>query len=370
MARPRTTPVQLSRKLEAARARASSVGRLGAPHSFRRWSADRKLNARASNRQAAFTEAMWADAAAAVGADMVELAPGLFEFRRNGAVTRTIGQRTPFANPVATALASAKHVAYRVLAAESVPIPEHVLITRDDSAQAFDLLERDSRTVVAKPARGGGGGQGVTTSIASAKQLTQAIRRAALTSSEIVVEREVTGEHYRILLLDGEVLDVLERRRPSVVGDGTSTIEQLMFAEYARRLADERSWKPFPVDLDCVFALELQGLTLSTVPDAGNVVVVKGSTNISGFRECTTYLGDVAEDVIDVARRAASAVGVRLAGVDVVTRDIGKPLEETGGVILEVNPLPGLFHHYHVANEEHASRVARPILHGLLTADV
>jgi cyanophycin synthetase len=218
-----------------------------------------------------------------------------------------------------------------------------------------------------KPARGGGAGQGVTTSIVTAHQLESALKRAGLTSEKLLVEREVPGEHFRFLLLDGELLDVLQRGRPRVVGDGASTIEELMFAEYARRLADPTTWKPFPVDLDCLFTLELQGLRPSSVAGPGQTVIAKGATNISGRSECSTFRGEISPAVLATVRTAAAALGVRLAGVDVVTADLSSSLQASGGVVLEVNPIPGLFHHYNVADPAFASRVAVPILEALLT---
>jgi cyanophycin synthetase len=55
-------------------------------------------------------------------------------------------------------------------------------------------------------------------------------------------------------------------------------------------------------------------------------------------------------------------VGLRLAGVDVITPDASRPLEEAGGVVAEVNGTPGIHHHYHVADPANATRVAIPIL--------
>lgn len=346
--------------------RGSLAAELGVPHSYRHWRAQRFLDAHAMRRLNAFTKAMWAEAADSVGATVTELAPGLWQFTRDLSVVHIVGQRTPFANPVAIELANAKDIAYVVLRAADVPIPEHVVVSNDRNA-AFELLDETDGPVVAKPARGGGAGLGVTTSIATRKQLALALRRGSLTSSRLVVEREVVGEHYRILLLDGEVLDIIERRKPSVVGDGVSTVKQLMFVEFERRLHDERNWKPFPVDLDCMFTLARQGIPLSHIPGTGEVVVAKGATNISGPRDCSTYRGVVHTDVVSVTRRAAAALGVRLAGVDVVTSDLSVPLASSGGVVLEVNPIPGLSHHYNVSNPNGASRVAIPILEALLT---
>ncbi len=363
-----TVGAAVRRRLEKVSLRSSLVGELGVSHSLRRWSADRELRRRAPARRSAFDVAMWAEAAAAVGATFTEIAPRLYEFGRGPVVVHALGGRTPFANPVAIALASSKDLASGVLERAGVPIPVQCVVARDDHATALAFLESGSAPLVVKPARDGGAGQGVTTSIAQADQLVQALRRSGLTSPHLIVEREVQGEHYRLLLLDGEVLDVLERRRPRVVGDGRTTIKELMIAEYRRRLSDDRAggWKPFAVDLDCLFTLQLQGLGPSSVPAQGEVVVVKGATNISGRNECSTFTAEVSPDVVAQARAAAAVLGVRLAGVDVVTPDVSRPLEAVGGAVLEVNPVPGLFHHYNVSNPADANRVAIPILEALL----
>jgi D-alanine-D-alanine ligase-like ATP-grasp enzyme len=48
-----------------------------------------------------------------------------------------------------------------------------------------------------------------------------------------------------------------------------------------------------------------------------------------------------------------------------VAPDVERPLAESNGVVLEVNPIPGLQHHYNVAEPEAATRVAVPVLEAL-----
>jgi cyanophycin synthetase len=278
-----------------------------------------------------------------------------------------LGQRTPFADPVSIELAETKDLAYALLTQAGVRVPVHIVVDRSDHQSARSFLETGPVPLVVKPARGGGAGRGVTPSIETTSQLERALRRAASRSGRLIVERQAVGEQFRFLLLDGEVLDVIRRDRPQIVGDGTSTIEELMFAEYDRRLAMDTAegMKPFPVDLDCLFTLERQGLGLATRPPKGTTVVVKSASNISGGRACVTVREPVASEVVHEVRAAAAAVGVRLAGVDVVAPDVKRPLAATNGVILEVNPIPGLGHHYNVAVPEAATPVAALVLEAL-----
>lgn len=357
----------LAEQLYLARTRASLVRELGVAHSLRRWRTDRRLGHALPIRREAFTRRMWDEAAATVGASFSEPAPRLFEFGRDGLAVHVLGQRTPFADPVSIELASAKDLAYELLVRSGVRVPEHVVVRRSERRPAQQFLEIGPAPVVVKPARGGGAGSGVTPSIETLAQLERALSRAGSMSERLIVERQAVGEQFRFLLLDGHLLDVIRRERPQVVGDGTSTIEELMFAEYDRRLETDTTegMKPFPVDLDCLFTLESQGLRLSTRPPKGTTVVVKSASNVSGGQACVTIREPVAHEVLEEVRAAAAAVGVRLAGVDVVAPDIKRSLASSNGVVLEVNPIPGLHHHYNVAEPEAATPVAVPVVEAL-----
>lgn len=358
---------RLVRQFYLARARASLFRDLGAAHSLRSWRADRELEKALPARRESFTRTMWQEAAVTLDASFRELAPWLFEFCRSGLAVHVLGQRTPFADPVSIEVASAKDLTYELLARAGVRVPQHIVVHRSARRAACAFLEAGHTPLVVKPARGGGGGRGVTPSIETAPQLERALHLAGSTSERVIVERQVVGEHFRFLLLDGEVLDVIRRGRPEIIGDGTSTIGELMFAEHDLRLQTDSTeeMKPFAVDLDCLFTLERQNLHLSTRLPEGSTVVVKSATNTSSSRMCATVREPVAPDLIDQVRAAAAAVGVRLAGVDVVAPDVAESLAASGGAVLEVNPIPGLQHHYNVADPEAATKVAIPVLEAL-----
>ena len=311
---------------------------------------------------------MWEDAAVGVGASFSEPSPRLFAFARDGLVVHVLGQRTPFADPVSIELASAKDLSYAAARPRRRAHPGAHRRRRDDH-EAARVVSRDRSGASRRQtgARGRGRPRRHAVDREPRRNSSGHCAAPASTSELLVVDRQAVGEQFRFLLLDGEVLDVIRRDRPQVVGDGTSTIEELMFAEYDRRVATDSSGgaKPFPVDLDCLFTLERQGLGLSTRPPKGTTVVVKSASNISGGRACVTVREPVAPEVVHEVRAAAAAVGVRLAGVDVVAPDVERSLTSSDGVVLEVNPIPGLGHHYNVAEPEAATPVAVLVLEAL-----
>jgi D-alanine-D-alanine ligase-like ATP-grasp enzyme len=337
---------------------------LGIRHSTRRMLANAEHRRALGGRRTRVAELMWREAADELGADMRELGPGLFEFRLGERHARVLGQNTPFANAVAEALASDKPLAYRVLADAGLPTPHHALVSVGDGAQASDFLAGAQGPLVVKPARGRGGA-GVTGGVRSPMQLRKALVSAGRYAAEALIEQQVDGDSYRLLLLDGEVLDVIARSRPTVIGDGQRTIEELMFEQYARRIATDApsGLKPLVVDLDCLFTLERAGLGIRSVPADGASVTIKTATNFNAPEETRTVHPPYPEAFVSLARRAAAALDVRLAGVDLVASDGGET------VVLEVNPVPGLTHHYNVAEPQRATPVAVPILRSLLVSN-
>jgi cyanophycin synthetase len=120
------------------------------------------------------------------------------------------------------------------------------------------------------------------------------------------------------------------------------------------------------VDLDAVFTLQRAGLSLSAVPSPGEAVAVKTVTNQNCVEDNETVRDELAPELVEDCAAAAAAVGVRLAGVDLITPDPRRAMEEAGGAIIEVNGTPGLHYHYQVAEPARATRVAVPILEELL----
>ena len=331
---------------------------------------DRRRRAQGEGPRDSVYERLWRDAADAADAQVAPLGSGFFELSRGDARTRVHHQHVQLDDPVGYHVARDKRLSLELLSAAGLPVPPHIEVAAGDlrSAQRFAA---EAGVVVAKPASGTGGGFGVTAQLRSDQDLRRAMRRGARTQSRMVLEKQIEGTVHRLLVLDGEVLDVLRRRPPSVVGDGESTIFELMLAENERRLAayGAAGIDLLRVDLDCLTTLRARGAGLDQVPPPDAVAVVKtvNNQNRAGDNETVPTL-DVSDSLIDECVAAARVLGLRLAGVDVITTDPSQPLQETGGAIIEVNPGPGLHHHHHVADPGSATAVEVAVLERLLAA--
>jgi D-alanine-D-alanine ligase-like ATP-grasp enzyme len=220
-----------------------------------------------------------------------------------------------------------------------------------------------------KPARDSGAGHGVTTGITDRNSLARAAALAASYGEALLIEQQIAGANYRLLYLDGTLLDAVLRKPPTVIGDGRATMRTLVDRANELRLAQGASNAQFllTTDLDMRRTLEAQKLSFRSVPALGAVVVLKTVINENGGIDNETVTESICESIIADGARATVAVGSRLAGVDVITPDPTIPLADSGGVICELNTTPGLYYHYHKADGSTA--VAVPILERLLNCD-
>jgi cyanophycin synthetase len=171
--------------------------------------------------------------------------------------------------------------------------------------------------------------------------------RAGAYSRDIVVEQQVRGENYRLLYLDGELVDAILRHPPKVYGDGHSTVRQLVSAENGDRVkrGAEVAQSLIRIDEDMRNTLRAQGYRLVSVPRRHAAVQLKTVVNDNRRDENEAAAGALCRSIIETGSAAADALGVRLAGVDVITTDPGAPLRESGGVVIEVNTTPGYYYH-------------------------
>jgi cyanophycin synthetase len=321
---------------------------------------------RAREHRSAFYTQLWRDAADQLGASFEELGNDFLEIRMGNTCTRVLQNCTSIDDAVTLAVARNKGLVHRLLAREKLRTPAYCEFTLQEIDKALAFARWAGSNCVVKP-ENGGGGEGVTTGVASTYDLVRAASQAALYDRNLLIEKQEQGEVYRLLYFDGKLLDAVLRKAPTVVGDGKSTVRQLVLLENRRRL--ERGPKVahsvVQIDIDMRRTLAKQGVNLSSIPQQGALVTLKTVTNDNSQDDNVSATSLLCKSIIEDGAAAAAAAGVRLAGVDIITTDPSVPLAQSGGSILEVNAGPSYHHHYYKRDGSYA--VATYLLPYLLT---
>jgi cyanophycin synthetase len=308
---------------------------------------------------------MWREVARAMGAEFTELAEDLWEFKKNGAVTRILNHQLELDNPVILGMAGRKPLIHKLLSRRGIPVPPHLTFhwTQIDKARAF--LGRYPAGCVIKPAVGYGG-QGVTTHVKIRQEIKKAAILASLYYPELIIEPMIAGESYRLLVIGGRMVHAVCRRGPRLIGDGESTVRSSVARENARR--KDANEPILEIDRDMEFTLGYQGLSLASVPSVDQEVILKSiNDRVHKTTEVRTVYntevtGLICPSIVRTAEETARILGSDLLGVDIIMTDPTLPLEATGGVINEVNTTPAMHHHYDSAGDE---RFPSPALQAL-----
>lgn len=293
----------------------------------------------------------WRGAAETSGARFKALRGGIAEIERGGRKMRVCANETSLDAAVTLELTKDKPAVQSLLARSGIPVPRYIAIEISQFERALGMLRSSSVPLVVKPAANTGSGVGVSTNVTTRHRLRAAVAWARAFGPRVLVEEQVDGDCYRVLVMDGEVLDVVVRHPPRIIGDGVSTVRQLVREENKLRLEAgmARAQVLIRFDPDLFNTLASQGCNVRSRPAKGEVVVLKRVINDNGGRENASANGRLCSAILESARKAAQLVGVRLAGIDIICRDPSVPLELSGGAIIEVNTTPGFYYHYHAA---------------------
>ncbi|MEM8829460.1 MAG: cyanophycin synthetase [Cyanobacteria bacterium P01_G01_bin.19] len=245
-------------------------------------------------------------------------------------------------------LACDKEGTKTILENAGVPVPRGTVIEYlDELEQAIEDI--GGYPIVIKPLDGNHG-RGITININSFLEAETAYDLAskASKSRSIIVERYYQGNDHRVLVIDSKVVAVAERVPAHVVGDGKSSIEELIRItnqDPKRGDGHDNVLTKITVDKTSRSVLEKQGYDLSTVLPPQQIAYLRATANLSTGGVAIDRTDEIHAENRWLAERVAKIIGLDIAGIDIVTSDISKPIRETGGVIVEVNAAPGFRMH-------------------------
>ncbi|MDQ5824363.1 MAG: cyanophycin synthetase [Chloroflexota bacterium] len=280
-------------------------------------------------------------------AALVQLGHGRFARRIQAA-------ETSFTANIGVEIASDKELTKDLLSKVGVPVPEGEVV--DNADDAWRAAQDLGGPVVLKPFDGNQG-KAVSVNLTTEEQVRAAFELAQEHSDDVIVERYLSGTDHRMLVVNGKLVAVAQRRPPQVVGDGRSNMRELVVRvnEDPRRGAGHASaLTRIKMDAAAELTLGKQGYSWDSVPLAGQVVYLRDNSNLSTGGTAIDVTDVVHPDNAAVAVLAASTIGLDIAGVDVVCESIKRPLQEQNGGIVEVNAAPGL--RMHVYPSEGKSR--------------
>lgn len=290
--------------------------------------------------------------------DLFQIGYGKYQKRVQAALTSA-------SSVLGVELACDKERTKKILDSMGIPVPfGQVIYAFRELEEAIHQL--GGYPIVIKPLDGNQG-RGITIDIRSWKQAEVAYDRAKDISNGVIVERFYQGRDHRILLVNHKMVAVAERVPAHVVGNGNDTISALIEREnqdIRRGEGHDKVLTQIKLDDSTDEMLRGQGFHLDTILPENQICYLRANANLSTGGIAIDRTEEIHPETVWLAERVSKIIDLDIAGIDVITTDITKPLNEVGGVIVEVNAAPGL--RMHLAPSQGVARnVAAPILNML-----
>lgn len=266
-----------------------------------------------------------------------------------------------FTSSIGVNIAGNKEDTKDFLQSAYIPVPKGKLAREEHEIK--EIAEKLGFPLVTKPLNGNQG-RNITCGINNYESLLAGFRYAKEISKSVLIEKQIKGNDFRILVIGNKFIAASLRLPAFVVGNGTSTINELIEEENndpRRGNGHENILTKIKMDPATEVCLHKQGLSVDSIPAEGQNIFLKTTANLS--------TGGTAEDVTDfvhprnkkIAEKVAQLIGLDICGIDIMSPDLSVPLDQNGGAVIEVNAAPGLRMHQY-PNKGLSRNVGAPIV--------
>ena len=281
-------------------------------------------------------------AANTLGMHVSHIAQNTFSFGTGASSILLDSSFTENTSVIGSKLSKSKSATAQLLHKCGLPAATHVALQSEK--QLSQLTKEMGFPLVIKPDNLDQG-SGVFAYLTSLEQVKKAFKAAYKLSKQVLLEKHVIGDDYRITVLNSQVIKIVKRTAAGVIGDGRLTIRQLLSNElqspYAQEVYRQTKKQIISLDDEARELLCAQSVTPDTVPLLGQYIALRRKNNMStGGSVKAIDINDVHPDNISLAVRAATAANLDLAGVDLIIQDIKSSWLNTDAIICEINAQP------------------------------
>ncbi|HKI63989.1 MAG TPA: N-acetylglutaminylglutamine synthetase [Burkholderiales bacterium] len=272
-----------------------------------------------------------------IAVEVIDAEGGFFRLTSGGRTVRCRESLSELTSGVAVSICDDKAVTRRIVGRAGVRVPEQIEYSSRE--QLAEFLARH-RQVVVKPARGEQG-RGVSVGLEDLEQAMAAVAQARESSTRVLVEQCVQGEDLRLVVIDFKVVAAALRRPARVIGDGRSSVRELIASQSRRRAAATGGESKIPLDAETGRCVAGAGYSLDDVPPQGAEFAVRRTANLHTGGTIHDVTDEVHPALVGAAVKAARAIDIPVTGIDFIVRSP----RAAHYAFIEANERPGLANH-------------------------
>ena len=175
-----------------------------------------------------------------------------------------------------------------------------------------------------------------------------------------MIEQVVQGSVYRALVVNDEIISLVERIPANVVGDGRSTLKELINRKNARARAEFETITLGEVERE---TLKAQGLKLESVIPRGIQVLLRYDATFNTGLQAYEVLDEVDSSYLTEIKRLAEALQLHDGALDIIIPNIYQPYTEQAQLtFLNAHAYPALALNEYVLLQTEKQPIAQKVI--------
>lgn len=231
-------------------------------------------------------------------------------------------------------LAKNKPASNTIFMNNNIPVPKHIIINNENKSDFLNNYDLKFPAVL-KPIDGMQGTD-VHTFIKTRKQFIKILENLLIKYGSIMMEEQVYGDNYRIFVFNNQIMDVIKREQPFIIGNGIDTVEKLII----NKNNDQVKKSLFPTKkIDYEYILE-QGYNKNDTVKKNKKIFITNTINFhNGANPVRINLDEISNENKEMFIKAHKLIKLECSGIDYMSSDIKVPYYKNEGHIIEINDM-------------------------------
>lgn len=178
------------------------------------------------------------------------------------------------------------------------------------------------------------------------KELNKKLSHSLDFYDEMIIQEQVAGDEVRVVIVKWEVIIAINRIPASVIGDGKLSISELITQENSKNPLRGPSYESpllhIKIDSELKSYISKQWFSLEDIWKNKERIQLRGNSNIGTWWTMKDVSKIIHPSTKKMCIEVTKLFWFWICWVDIIARDISKPLSEQWWVILEINDSPWL----------------------------
>lgn len=250
-----------------------------------------------------------------------------------------------------------KPLSNSIFSQNDIPVPKHEIIDNNNK-YVYMYDTQIEFPCVLKPIDGMQG-KDVNTFIKNIEQFRIILENLLKKYKKVMIENQVYGDNYRVFVFNDEIMDIIKREQPFIIGDGKKNVDQLI---NDKNLLQKKK-KLYPTkNLDWNY-IEEQGYKKDEIPIKNKKIFITNTINFhNGANPVRIDLNKIPLINKEMFIKAHKLINLDCSGIDYMSPDITVPYNENKGHIIEINDMVDTKIHIDADNGDNPNFLFKNIL--------